>query len=536
MVELSQEEGLHLREYLQLIRKRFILILAIVIIGVAYSFTTSMCVKPMYKASCQILIERFSPQVVNIQEVKNQDAFAGDYYPTQYKLLRSRALAREVIQKLELHRHEAFNPKQEKKLIQFNIRQAVASVVRAVLPKKPTEGGLPPDLEGIDENDPLTPYIGRYLTMLSVEPIRDSRLVNITFRGPGPTVVAQMANAHAEAYIARDLKLKRAAAEDALGWLETRLDEFKRKLQASEEALQRFQERQDIVALESILSGSGNNEESLLAQKLAELNSALTSARTERITLETVHHQLKNLSKDPRVGEVIPQVIENGLIQSLKESYIALSQQYSELRVKYGKKHPKMVALRREIKGLESRMKDEVEKIAQSVELQHEMLLAREKILEKALEGAKRDIMGLNKKAVQYGVLKREVQSNRQIYDLVLQRAKETSLTKGLKSTNIFIVDRAAVPGAMVKRPVGKNVLMAGVISLMIGIGLGIFLDHLDNTMHSPNDVKRYLGVCETVPRRALSRSSRLAPDKKTKGKKHLSRSGGPSGAKMQPC
>jgi capsular exopolysaccharide synthesis family protein len=512
MVEQPQEEGLHLREYLQVVRKRLLLVLVIVIIGTAHTLSTSMRVKPMYRASSQILIERFSPQVVNVQTVKSEDSYARDYYPTQYKLLKSRAIAREVIQKLQLHRHEAFNPKPEKKLIQFNVRQAVASVVRAVLPKKPTEGGVPQDMEREDENDPLTPYIGRYLGMLRIEPVEESRLVNITFVGPDPMVVAQMANAHAETYIARDLKLKRAAAEDALGWLETRLEEFKGKLRTSEEALQEFQEKEDIVALESILSGSGNNEESLLAQKLAELSSALTGARTERISLETVHHQLQNLANDPRVGESIPQVIENGLIQSLKGNYIALSQQYSELRVKYGEKHPKMVALRRELDSLQSRMKEEVKKVAQSVELQYEMLLAREKNLEQALENAKSDIRGLNKKAVQYGVLKREVGSNRQIYDLVLRRAKETTLTKGLKSTNIFIVDRAEGPGGTVRPPVRKNVLMAMVISMMIGVGLAIFLDHLDNTMHTPGDVKRYLGVPFLGP-------VGLLPKKKQKGR-----------------
>jgi succinoglycan biosynthesis transport protein ExoP len=123
------------------------------------------------------------------------------------------------------------------------------------------------------------------------------------------------------------------------------------------------------------------------------------------------------------------------------------------------------------------------------------MLLAKEESLQSALDEAKGDVLGLNKKAIQYGVLKREVESNREIYDMILHRAKETSLTSRLKSTNIFIVDRAEIPRGPVKPPVKRNMLMAVVISMMIGLGLALFLEHWDNTIHTPNDVKRYLGV-----------------------------------------
>jgi len=132
VTEYQQEETLHLRDYLQIVRKRLWLILAILVIAMTHTLVTSLRVEPVYRATAQVLIERYNPQVVKVQEVMALNAFATDYYPTQYRLLRSRTLARAVIQKLELDRHPAFNPKAKKKRLSFNIRKAVASVVRAV--------------------------------------------------------------------------------------------------------------------------------------------------------------------------------------------------------------------------------------------------------------------------------------------------------------------------------------------------------------------------------------------------------------------
>ncbi|MFQ6034103.1 MAG: GumC family protein, partial [Candidatus Bipolaricaulia bacterium] len=486
----SPGEAGHLQDYWWILRKRLWLVLVIVGIAVVHTLVVTTREKPVYRATAQLLIQRDSPQVLKGKEVLALDALGRDYYPTQHRLLKSRALARGVIEQLGLDGHPEFNPESRRSLFPFNVREALASVVRTVIPRSGTPEG------SADADDPLAPYIDAYLGMLRVEPVEDSRLVNISFEGHDAALVAQMANTHAQAYIDRDLEMKLSAAEEAVQWLSGRLDDLKGKLRESEEALQRFLEKEDIVALETILSASGGSEENLVARKLAELNlSSLTAARTERIRLETLHEQLSRLSERPGLAESIPQVIDNSLIQNLKSNYIALSQQYSELREKYGEKHLRMVALRREIGNLRSRIVAEVGKVAKSVELQYKMALAKERTLQEALEKAKGEAVGLNRKAIEYGVLKREVESNRQIYDMILRRAKETSLTSRLKSTNIFIVDRAEVPPVPIGPQVQKSVLIAAVIGLFVSVGLAFFLNFLDNTLHSPRDVERHLGV-----------------------------------------
>jgi uncharacterized protein involved in exopolysaccharide biosynthesis len=189
MDEYPLEDVLHPRAYLDIVRKRFWLILAVVIIGLTYNAMSSRRAKPVYRAKAQVLIERFNPSLVKVDEVLGSERYSWEYFSTQYKLIRSRSLARVVIKKLGLDRHAAFNPKPEKKSFSFNPRKALARAVRTVIPRKQTHGIVDTSEE---ESDPLTPYIDRYLGMLEVEPVEESRLVNISF--PGAESVTRGAN------------------------------------------------------------------------------------------------------------------------------------------------------------------------------------------------------------------------------------------------------------------------------------------------------------------------------------------------------
>jgi capsular exopolysaccharide synthesis family protein len=254
-------------------------------------------------------------------------------------------------------------------------------------------------------------------------------------------------------------------------------------------------EREDIVTLENILSASGGREENILTQKLGQLNSCLSAARTESIGLATRHQQITEASRNADLLQSVPDVVNNPIVQSVKRELIALKREYLERLEKYGEKHPRMNALRKEIASVQSRLEVEVARVAKSVKMQYEMALANEKSLEEALEKAKSEVMELNKKAIHYGMVKQEVESNREMYEMIMKRAKETSLTSALKSTNVHIVDRAKVPRSPVRPQVRKNTLMAAAIALMLGAGLALLLEYMDHTFHGPDEVRRYLGV-----------------------------------------
>jgi succinoglycan biosynthesis transport protein ExoP len=489
--ELTYESS-HLIDYWLTIRRRLWLILGLVLIVAVGAFMHSSQMTPKYRATAKVLIERYNPQVIKVDEVLPDDVWANDYYPTQYEILKSASLAQDVIKVLHLDRHPEFNPEPEKRGLPISIRSALASVVRKVVQREKKDVNEP---SSRNNSDPLGTYVKIYLSRLDISPIRSSRLVNISFEGGDPELVAKVANEHAEAYIQKNMDMKLSATQEAVGWLGGRLAELRQSLQESREKLQRFVEREDIVTLENVLSASGGNEENILTQKVAQLNSSLSHARTERMGLETRYEQIQKASGSPKLVDSTPDVIQSPVVQSIRRELIALNRQYAENLHKFGEKHPHMLALREEINSLQSRLNVEIDRIFDSVRMQYEMAMAKEQSLEQAMQQAKSEVNELNRKAIQYGMLKQEIESNREIYEMILKRAKETSLTSALKSTNVFIVDRAEVPQAPFEPKVQRSVLIASIIALMLGIGLAFLLDYLDQTFHGPDEVERTLGV-----------------------------------------
>lgn len=431
--------------------------------------------EPSYVATTVLLVQSEDPQVVKVDQVVGVHGQGQDYFRTQVKMLQSRRVAEKVVRELDLSQDPEFNP-----VLAGGFMRAIGRWLGGLLPgRDQTQGSAP------------AATVDAYLEHLKVLPVINSRLIKVSFVSRDPELAARASLAHAQAFIDMNLELRVLAAQDALAWLQKRLAEFRAKLRASEEALQRFKEREDIMALENLVSAG--DEERITSQRLAELNSRLTEARTERIAKQTLHEQLKELAGRPEMTESLPQVIDNPLIQKLKGDYIELARRYSEMAERYGDKHPRMVALRAEMQSLRGRLALEVGKIAKSVEITYQVALARERSLQKALDQTKEQAQRLNKKAIEYVALKREVQQNRQLYEMIMRRAKETALTSGLRSSNITIVDRSEVPA----RPASPRPLpilaLAALLGIMAGLGLAFALHYLDNTFHDPEDLRRTL-------------------------------------------
>lgn len=290
------------------------------------------------------------------------------------------------------------------------------------------------------------------------------------------------------------LETKYAASEEATDWLSKNLAELKKKVENSERELQEFMTKEKIVSMPA-LDKAERISENIVSQRLSELNTEVTRAKADRITLETMINEMQILSQKPEMIEAIPAAIDNGLVQQLKAEYARLQGEYSLISEKYGPKHPRMEQLASQIKEIRDKISLEVNKIARSVEIRYKASLARETTLMTALEEQKQEALDLNKKAIRYGILKREVESNKQMYENFLMRLKETSVTAGLKSSNIRIIDPARVPGSPIKPRVKLNLILAIITALTLGIGMAFFFEYLDNTLRTPEDIENYLRI-----------------------------------------
>jgi|LQYC01.1.fsa_nt_gi capsular exopolysaccharide family len=483
MAENFFEEEIHLRDYLRVIIKRRWLIATVLIIVVVSVTIESFRMTPIFRATAQVMIESDNPKVVDIEEVLRVNKTDEDYYQTQYGILKSKALALKVIKFLNLKENAEIGGS-KKGFSLGAVFHAMVGWLKNLFSS--AEAKPDPQMKEDKENNSL---IEAYLGRLKVEPIRQSRLVDVSFEGKDPRMTAKIANAHAQLYIESNIERKFSASQQAVGWLNQRIKEEEKKLQTSEESLQVYREKQGLIDIDF------GERQGIILQSLNDLNAALTKAQTEKIEKMQLYSELQKFSGRPELVESLPAVVQNSLIQGLKANYIALSGEYSKLSQKYGSEHPNMVRLSSEMHGTREKIAQEVRKIAQSIETEARLASDKEKAILAAMETKKKEALDLNQKQIKYDALKREVDTTRSLFESLLKRTKEATLTEGLNVTNIVVVDPARVPEAPVKPKKAQNILLALITGLTLGIGLAFFLEYLDNTIKTPDEVERYLKI-----------------------------------------
>jgi uncharacterized protein involved in exopolysaccharide biosynthesis len=437
-------EASHLREHLRVIRKRAWLIITCALAVLTIVAVATFLQRPIYRASTKALIERESPRVVNIQEVSPTDADNVDFFQTQVQIIRSRPVVQRVIDSLGL------------------------------IAKKPELAQAP---------DP----VASFLKSVYVDPIRSTRLIEIQVDDPDPKLAAEIANALAATYVSQNLELKLAAARDALTWLTTHVGDLKTKVNESELALQRYREQAGLVSAEE--------KQSLAAKKLAEFNSAFIEAKAKRLEMETRLTELRKAAQQPEVLESSPLVLNNQLVQRLKGQAVELEVQRSKLLKTYKEKHPEVLKVQSQIDEINQRIKDEVGRIAMSMETEYNVLKSRETAMLGAVGQYRDEMQSLAKKEIQYAILKREADSNQQLYDMLLKRLKETGLSQGLDSNNVRIVEPAVVPVRPVKPRTTLNLALAAALGSMFAFAVAFFAEYMDDTIRTPEQVEQSLGV-----------------------------------------
>ncbi len=511
----KKTEPIDIRDYLHVILKRkwtIATFFTITVLTVAvYSFTAT----PSYRASTRIVIETENPNLVSIQEVLSVDATRSDYYQTQYKIIESRNVAREVIRRLQLDKKPEFATLMNaaspfKGWGVFNILDSIISWIKALMPESDQFDSIRADAAKGESEDIDSELVTEFIKRIGVNPIRNSRLVDISMESENPRLAARMANELVRTYIDRNMETKLHAAKNAVKWLGDRINEERKKVETSENALVRYKENHQII------TDFAGESENITAQKLATLSAQVAEAEARRLTLQTRYNQAAALAKNPAMLNSIPDVLSNDLIKEIKKMEVVLYKRMSELKKKYGRNHPQMVATNSELADLKKRKILEIRSIINSLQNEYKLAVTKEKSMKDALARQKVETLSLNKKAVQYGVLKRQAESSRQMYDLLIRRFKETSLTEEMKIGNIRTIDRAEVPSKPVKPRKKLNILLAMVIGLTAGIFLTFFLEYLDNTIKAPDDVKTHLGIpyLGPVPMFAASSADQNNPNK----------------------
>ncbi|MBI5529179.1 MAG: polysaccharide biosynthesis tyrosine autokinase [Deltaproteobacteria bacterium] len=461
----AQEPQIDLREYWIVVLKRKWTIMTFFVILVTSVAIGTLRQPKIYQATSSIIIDTVAPEVLSgVREVVDMGTGGywtnKEFYETQYKILQSRALAKKVVNTLGLAA--------DLKFLGLDKIDDPAEREKAVSRADPE---------------------GRLVGKMTVQPVKDSRVVLINIEDTNPQFAALLANAVADAYIELNLEHKLEATRTAANWLAEQLRDLKEKMEKTEMSLYDFKKDNDI------LSVSLEDHQNMTGQRLRALNETLSKIEAQRIELEAKRRYIYELREGKQNLDSIEQILSSPLIQGLKTEYFKARSAFLEVQEKYGEKHPKFHVTKSQLDMVKANIDREVEKILSGLDSQYAMVVETERSLKRALEETKGVALGINKKEIDYNKLKREADNNSSLYGMVLKRLKETDLTGLLKSNNVRRLDAALVPKAPVKPKVKFNMLLAAIIGLMGGIGLAFFFEHLDNTIRTQEDIERTLGL-----------------------------------------
>ena len=404
-----------LLDYLPILyRRRWAAIgtLVLVIVAVAaYTFS----IAPTYEARGQLLMVE-SQNVVTFDQGAKQPNAQQDYYETQYRLLQSRSLARKVLDKLALWHTPPFGGNGQVEspgplgTLRIWALGATASLRQRTGFTTAAPASHPAGVdaaEPVDETAEQSRAISRLLSNLKIVPIADSRVVEVRYISQDPQLAAKIVNTLAAEFIEQNLEFKFRASRETAQWLTEQLGEQRVKVEASELALQRYRERANASSL-----GDGQN---IVLQRLSDLNTAATRARTARFEKEALYRQLLAVQHDPEALDSIPAVFSNGFIQGLKSDVTALQRERADLLETLGAKHPDVIRVQSAIENARLKLATEVGNLVEAVHQEYLATLSEEQSLSQDLEEQKKSALALNRQAIDYGVLQREAESNRQV-------------------------------------------------------------------------------------------------------------------------
>ncbi len=464
-------DELHLRDYWEvLLRHRWTVLAFFGVVVVATVLATLVAV-PVFKATALIEVRAENQRVVAFQDVVQMQNIERDFYQTQYDVLRSRSLAKRVIERLGLAEDPAFNPPGE--------RPGLVATLLGIVPALLTRAApVAPDAESALERK----LIDRLLGSVVVSPRRNSYLVEVSHLSPHPDLAARVANALADEYIGLSLDKRLDALQKGRTFIEKQLVVTKGALERSEEELQAFARRNEILTIDA--------KQNIEYRRLDELNTALTKAQHQRMEKESLYRQVT--SGD---ASVLSQISTNPVVSGLTAEIAKREAQRARLAETFTPEYPPLRRLQAQIAELRAQLEREQAALAAVLKADFEAVRKQETLLSEALAEQKKIVNDLNQRAIDYKILKREVDTNRTIYKSLLQRLKEVEVNEGIRASNITVLDRAEVPAAPYRPRPLLNLALAIVLGAVGGIGLAFLQEHLDNSIKTPEDVERWLRV-----------------------------------------
>jgi exopolysaccharide transport family protein len=469
---LSHESALG--EYIRVLAKRKWTVLACLLTIFSLVAIASLKMTPVYEASGSIAINKPDSGLVNFN---NSPTFSVEYYDptemeTEVKILQSDLLALQVVKELALDRRPEYGGK------------------TAPLP---SSLDLAPDPLPADTGR-TTSLLSSFRSNLKVALAPNTHIIEVHYRSPDKDLAAQVVNTLMTTYTENNFKSRFDSTMQASDWLSKQLVDLQMKVETSQEKLVHYQKEHEILGIDE--------KQNITTAKLDELNKALTSAESERMDKESVY-RLVQAGDTETIASAASNLDAAGagstqassLLDNLRAKEAELKIQAAELSTQFGPSYPKLAQINNQLKEIDTQLLAETKKVGGKIKGQYMAALQRENMLHDALEKQKQEANKLNESAIEYSLLKRDLDTNRQLYEGLLEKLKQAGVSAGLRSNNFRIVDVARVPMSPIEPNIPRNLSFAFILGLTSGVGLAFLLEGLDNTVRTTEQAQMISGL-----------------------------------------
>jgi capsular exopolysaccharide synthesis family protein len=447
----------HLLDYVLILRKHQWLILTFLLTVVTIVTIASFKMKPVYQATARVEVDRESQNNLPFQGENPYDEYMDmeNYIETQAEILQSETLAFQTIKSLDLERYPEYGG---------------SGSSTPVIAEPGQAAGQRPAI------------LSAFLGSLSVKRVPNSQLIEVTFEGSDPKLAAEIVNAHLQNYIEQNFRSKYDATTQASTWLSSELEELRIKVEKSEDARIAYERENQIWQIDE--------KQDITTQKLADLSRAVTEAQTGLAEKEALYRMAASGNVD-----ALPAARDNVVVQDIERRKADLDAQYADAVNLYGPNFPKVQRLAAQRKEVEENLANARKTMVESIQEEYNTARSRVQLLQQALDQQKGEANAQAEKLVQYHILQHDADSNKQLYDGLLQKLKEAGITAGLRSSNIRVVDPALAPTTPSRPQKARNIVLGFLVGIIGGIGLAIFREYLDNTIKSPDDIETLTGL-----------------------------------------
>jgi polysaccharide biosynthesis transport protein len=439
------QEYVSLSTYWHTLMKRRWTIATVALVITTLVAVVSFKMQPVYKATARVQVESETPMVQSIEEVFQKTSADDTYLQTQIQVLESETLAWRTIEELRLREH-------------------------LISPSK---------LSKIPEEKQKVRLIEAFKRRLSVELTPKTRMLAVSFEDPDPQLAARVATTLVNNYIDYNFRQKYDATRQASAWMEQQLDELKAKVESSQQALVEYEREHQLV--------NTGEKETVQEQILSELSKDQTAAESDRLQKESLYHEVEiNRAQ-------LATLVHNDLLQKLEEKLADLRDQYTETVAQYGPKFPKAIRLDEEIQDLRGQILAEQERVLARIRKDYTAAVTRERLASGAVAQQKEAVGAQNQLLVQHNILAREFESNQQLYQSLLERLKNATVSAGLQSTNIHMVDAALPPSEPVRPRKSLNIALGLLAGIVLGTMTAFAQEGMDHSVKSAEEVEQLL-------------------------------------------